>query len=261
MTTTPCPPALASLGQRLVMASAVVVRRHFRRPLTVDIKDDDSPVTVADREAEAAIRAILRAERPDDGIIGEEHGAERDDAEYVWVIDPIDGTRAFITGRPTFGTLVACLRDGVPILGVINQPIIDDTWVGAAGQPTRLNGDTVTTRPCAALNMAMLSTTTPDSMDTDEEQAFQALKERTRDTTYGGDCYAYGLLASGFIDIVVDCSMQLYDFAALVPVVAGAGGAMSDWSGVPLTRNSGSRVLASGSAALHNATLSVLAQA
>ena len=259
--TTPCPPALVSLGQRLVMASSVVVRQHFRRPITVDVKDDDSPVTVADRSAEEAIRAILKAERPEDGIIGEEFGAEREDAEYVWVIDPIDGTRAFITGRPTFGTLVACLRGGIPILGVINQPILNDTWVGAAGLPTQLNGDTVTTRPCTALGEAMLSTTTPDTMDAGESRAFQALKDRTRDTTYGGDCYAYGLLASGFIDIVVDCTMKLYDFAALVPVVAGAGGVMSDWSGVPLTRTSGSRVLASGNSALHDATLSVLAQA
>ena len=246
----PCPEALIDLGRDLAVEAAEIAKRYFRRPVTIDTKPDDSPVTVADRTIERHIRDRLSDRRPTDGVIGEEYGSHQTEAEFVWVIDPIDGTRAFITGRPTFGTLIACLHGDTPVLGLISQPVVGDLWIGAAGRPTTHNGTPVRVRSCPRPADARLATTTPDSMTTAEAAAFAGLADRVLDTLYGGDCYNYGLVASGFLDIALDCSMQLYDFAALVPVVDGAGGRMTDWTGAPLTRQSGPRVLAVGDPAL-----------
>ncbi|CAK0740726.1 inositol-phosphate phosphatase / L-galactose 1-phosphate phosphatase / histidinol-phosphatase [Azospirillaceae bacterium] len=253
-----CPIHLVQLAQRLVDAGGAAIRRYFRAPLTVDDKPDSSPVTQADREAESIIRAILNDQRPEDGVLGEEFGGKSLDSEYVWVIDPIDGTKSFITGRPIFGTLVALLHEGVPILGVIDQPITKDRWIGAAGRPTTLNGVPTKVRPCAGLSAATLCTTSPDLFSDSERIAFQRLTAKTKITIYGGDCYAYGLLASGFQDVIVESGLKLYDFAALAPVVTGAGGIITDWSGAPLHAGSDGRVIASGDARLHAETLAVL---
>lgn len=249
-----------ALAESLVEASAPIVRRHFRTALEVDDKADRSPVTMADREVETALRAILRERVPTHGIIGEEHGRENEHAKYVWVIDPIDGTKAFITGRPTFGTLVALLEDGKPILGIIDQPILGDRWVGLRDEPTLYGGRTLRTRPCGHLGAARLSTTGPQYFTPDERRAFDHLATATRFTTYGGDCYQYGLLAMGGIDLVVEGGLKLYDFAALVPIVEGAGGRMSDWAGRPLDLESGGQVIASGDPSLHDAALARLAE-
>ncbi len=246
------------MAERLVDASGAVVRRYFRSSLAVTDKADQSPVTVADREAESIIRTIITAQRPNDGIIGEEHGPKNADAEYVWVIDPIDGTKAFITGRPTFGTLVALLHKGRPILGVIDQPVIGDRWIGAAGRATSLNGSPAKVRACAALASAVLGTTTPDMFQGTDTDAFRRVAAAAKLTVYGGDCYAYGLLSSGFQDLAVEADLKLYDYAALAPVVTGAGGIMTDWQGRPLDRNSDGRVVAAGDARVHAEVLSVL---
>ena len=196
------------------------------------------------------MRAILEAERPDDGIVGEEYGRIREDARYVWVLDPIDGTRAFISGRPLFGTLIALLDEGRPILGVIDQPIIGDRWVGAEHRPTLFNGEPCRTRACADLGAARIGTTSPQAFPGPELARFERLRVLAADTLYGGDCHNYGLVASGHLDLVVEAGLQLYDFAALVPVVEGAGGRMTDWGGRPLTRESDGRVVAAGDPAL-----------
>ncbi|MCA8907677.1 MAG: inositol monophosphatase family protein [Rhodospirillaceae bacterium] len=254
MTPGACPPGLVpelvDVARGLATAAGDIARRHFRQKVAVDTKADDSPVTIADREIEAFIREGLARQRPGDGIIGEEYGIERSEAELVWVIDPIDGTRAFITGRPSFGTLIACLAGDTPVLGVIYQPIVGDLWVGATGQPTTHNGTAVTTRACPKLAQARIGTTSPATMNDGEKAAFTKLSAGALDTIYGGDCYNYGLVASGFLDVAVDCSMQIYDYAALVPVVEGAGGRMVQWSGAPLGRSGGPRVLAVGDPAL-----------
>jgi inositol-phosphate phosphatase/L-galactose 1-phosphate phosphatase/histidinol-phosphatase len=259
----PVDSSLIALAERLVDASGPVARRYFRTPLAIDDKHDDSPVTRADREAEAAMRAILEATRPGDGILGEEHGAVRTDAEYVWVLDPIDGTRAFINGLPVFGTLVALTRHGAPILGVIDMPALGDRWVGAHGHPTRFesagNGaGRATARRCAGLAAARLCSTTP-AMFTDTERAtFDRLTAAVRDTRYGTDCIAYGLIASGHTDLVVEAGMQPYDYLAQVPIIEGAGGVITDWRGAPLTLASDGRVVAAGDARVHAAALALL---
>jgi inositol-phosphate phosphatase/L-galactose 1-phosphate phosphatase/histidinol-phosphatase len=249
-----------ALAESLADVSAPIVRRHFRTALDVDDKADKSPVTLADREVETALRARIREAAPSHGIIGEEHGRENEDAEFVWVLDPIDGTKAFITGRPTFGTLIALLERGRPVLGILDQPITGERWVGVRGEPTRHGGRTLRTRACASLAGARLSTTGPQYFSAEGRRAFEHLAAATRFTTYGGDCYQYGLLAMGGIDLVVEGGLKLYDFAALVPIVEGAGGIMSDWAGRPLDLTSGGDVIACGDPSLHAAALARLAE-
>ena len=257
----PIPDGMLDLAQRLADASGAVIRGYFRTAVAVDEKADRSPVTIADRAAEQRIREILAADRPADGVFGEEFGVEREDAASLWVIDPIDGTRAFITGRPTFATLIALLQDGEPVLGVIDQPVVRERWVGARGHETRLNGVPVRTRPCADLALATLSCTSPEIFEGRDTAAFNHLRAAVQRTTYGGDGYAYGLLASGFIDLIAEASLALYDFAALAPVIAGAGGTVTDWQGRPLGRGSDGRVLAAGDRRVHGAALTRLGQA
>jgi len=233
------------------------IRPFFRAgagsPLDADIKGDQSPVTVADRNAERAMREVLAERFPGHGIEGEEFGLERPDARLRWVLDPIDGTRAFITGRPTFGTLVALLDGETPLLGIIDQPVTGERWVGAAGRPTRFRGPlggTVGCRPCPALGRAELSCTSPDMLDAAETPRWRRLAAAARRVSWGGDCYAYGLLALGQIDVVAEGDMKVWDWAALLPVVEGAGGRVTDWAGRTLRARGVARVLAVGDAAL-----------
>jgi inositol-phosphate phosphatase / L-galactose 1-phosphate phosphatase / histidinol-phosphatase len=244
-----------ALAHALADAAGAAIRPFFRARYEQERKADNSPVTEADRAAEAAIRVLLDRERPGDGIIGEEYGAERERAERVWVLDPIDGTRAFIAGRPTFGTLIALLIEGRPVLGVIDQPIARERWLGSP-QGTSFNGAPVRTRPCSALAAASLATTSPHLFDGAGEACFLSVARAVsqgnlrQNLIYGGDCYNYGLLASGFLDLVIEAGLQLYDWAALVPVVEGAGGRMRDWRGRPLAQGSNGRVIAAGDPAL-----------
>jgi len=241
-----------ALAARLADAAAAEIRPRFRQPIKVERKADITPVTEADRAAERAIRAILAAERPDDGIAGEEYGATAARSSFTWVVDPIDGTKSFMTGRPTFVTLIALLEGDRPVLGIIDQPITGDRWVGVEGRPTTLNGQPVRTRPCADLHAATFSTTAPDLFPAEDEPVYRALSAGAGIRTYGGDGYGYGLLAAGWIDVVLEAGLKLHDFAALAPVIAGAGGTITDWSGRPLRSGSSGRVLAAGSPDLHS---------
>ncbi len=237
-----------ALAHTLADAAGAAIRPWFRRAFLVETKEDFSPVTIADREAEAAIRSLLAEHRPEDGVIGEEYGDDRPDAARVWVLDPIDGTRAFVAGRPLFGTLIALLEDGVPVLGVIDQCIAGDRWIGARDVPTTLNGRPAHVRHCAALADAHLATTAPWLFDGRDVAGFDGLRRAARDTLLGGDCHNYGLVASGHLDLVVESGLKIHDWAALVPVVSGAGGVMTDWAGAPLQRGSDGRVIAAGDA-------------
>jgi histidinol phosphatase-like enzyme (inositol monophosphatase family) len=252
------PAELVALAHRLADAARPIVARYFRTPVTVDDKSDLSPVTVADREAETAMRALLDRHAPSHGVFGEEHGAVRTDAEFVWVLDPIDGTKAFITGLPIFGTLIALLRNGRPVMGIIDQPILGERWVGVMGERSTLNGKPVAVRTCASLDLAYMYSTAPLMFPGSFEQAHRTLTERVKLFRWGGDCYAYGLLASGHVDLVVEASLKLYDFAALVPVVKGAGGLITDWSGKELDMQSDGTVLAAGDPAIHRAAAALL---
>jgi len=249
--TQPVAAAHLALAETLADAARAVIRRYFRQQLVVDDKSDLSPVTIADREAEAVMRRLIEAHFPEHGILGEEHGSLRAEAEHLWVLDPIDGTKSFISGVPLFGTLIALLHGGRPVLGIIDQPILGERWIGAAGRPTTFNGAAVHTRPCPALARATLFSTAPDSMFTGADATgFARLRAAVKLARTGADCYAYGLLASGFIDLVVEGQLKPYDHCAVVPVVEGASGAMTDWQGHALGLASDGRVIACGNPAL-----------
>ena len=250
--------AYLDLAVRLADAAGPIVKRYFRAGAQIVDKDDLSPVTIADREAEAAMRAIIARDAPEHGILGEEWGADRTDAEYVWVLDPIDGTKSFVTGKPLFGTLISLTHRGTPVIGIIDQPVLNERWVGVAGQPARFNGEAIKTRPCATLADAWLYATTPQMFVGDDATAFQRLAEAVKFPLYGADCYAYGMLAAGWTDLVCEASLKPYDWCALVPIVEGAGGRITDWDGRPLTINPVGRVLAAGDAALHAQALKKL---
>ena len=248
-----------ALAARLADVAGAAIRPRFRQQVDVEMKLDDSPVTIADREAEQAMRAVLAAEAPRDGIAGEEFGTTAGDTGRQWVLDPIDGTRSFIAGRPIFGTLIALVIDGWPAIGIIDQPILNERWIGAIGRPTLFNGKPATTRACRELSHALLATTSPALFGDSELHAFEHLDGAVRSTVLGGDCYNYACLASGHLDIVVETGLKLHDFAALVPVVEGAGGRMCDWEGDPLTASSKGEVIAAGDPARVDDILDALA--
>jgi inositol-phosphate phosphatase / L-galactose 1-phosphate phosphatase / histidinol-phosphatase len=237
-----------ALAHRLADAARAEVLPLFRTPVVSEAKGDATPVTIADRNAEQAIRRILKAEVPQDGVHGEEFGVDQGRSGRQWVIDPIDGTTAFLAGRATFGTLIALLVDGFPVLGLIDQPVLGERWLGVSGQGTTLNGKAATTRICRELANATVATTGPHYFSQDEGDLFMALASQTdhKRMVMGGDCYNYACLASGHIDIVCEAGLKLHDFAALVPVVEGAGGLMCDWNGDPLHAGSSGHVLALG---------------
>ena len=234
------------LAQRLADAAGAAIRPYFRAEHGLEAKDDLSPVTLADKEAEAAMRRLIIAERPMDGIIGEEEVERAGTSGRTWVLDPIDGTRSFIVGRPIFGTLIALLEDGWPVLGIIDQPIIEERWLGVTGRETLFNGKPAAARTCRELSKALLATTSPGLFTDDQLHAFEHVDAAVMSTVLGGDCYNYGLVASGHLDLVIEAGLKLHDFAALVPVVEGAGGRMCDWQGDPLHAGSNGEVIAAG---------------
>jgi inositol-phosphate phosphatase/L-galactose 1-phosphate phosphatase/histidinol-phosphatase len=237
-----------ALAHRLADAARAAILPHWREPVQAERKGDSTPVTIADREAEQAMRKLLTAEVPQDGVHGEEFGVSEGRSGRQWVLDPVDGTCAFLAGRPTFGTLIALVVDGFPVLGVIDQAVLGERWLGVAGQPTTLNGRPVATRACRQLSDATIATTGPQYFTQDEGDRFMALAQHTdhKRMIMGGDCYNYAQVATGFVDVVCESGLKLYDFAALVPVVEGAGGTMCDWNGEPLHAGSDGHVLAIG---------------
>jgi myo-inositol-1(or 4)-monophosphatase len=204
---------------------------YGRHDVAIEIKADESPVTRADRGAEELMRARIAREFPDHGIIGEEFGSDRPDAEYVWVLDPVDGTKAFITGVPLWGTLIALLHRGQPVLGCIHQPVLGQLLIGD-GRTTTLNGTPVRCRPTTRVEDATVLTSDPlNPAKYQDGAAYLALTERARLVRTWGDCYGYLLLASGWADLCLDPIMNPWDIAALIPIIRGSGGVISDWHG------------------------------
>lgn len=249
----------AAFASRLADEAGSVALRYFRQPVTVETKADASPVTRADREAERAMRSLIEAEYPEDGIVGEEHGRERAGAGRQWVLDPIDGTRSFVAGVPLFGTLIALAVDGVPVVGIIDHPATHERWVGIAGAATTLNGAPVRTRACPALATALLSTTGEEFIEgPGEYDAFSRVRGAVGGFRRVPDCYGYAMLASGFVDLVIEAGLKTWDLAALRPVIEGAGGVITDWHGRPLDLESDGRIVAAGDPDCHARALEVL---
>lgn len=250
---------LITLANRLADTAGDVIRGYFRQDFTIETKSDASPVTVADRTAEERMRALIEEVRPQDGILGEEFGPKGSESGLTWVFDPIDGTKSFISGRPTFGTLIA-LWDGEdkPLIGIIDQPVLKERWIGIAGQPTTFCGKVVKTRPCGSLRESVAAATTP-VMFADHGAA---LEKSCKSMVWGGDCYAYGALANGWLDMVAESDLGTYDYAAMPPIIEGAGGTICGWDGEPLRlkREGKSSVLALGDARLRDMALNLLGE-
>lgn len=256
-------PASSELAFAAEVADLVapIALAHFRKPLQVDHKGDDSPVTIADRSIEATVRARIAATYPAHGILGEEEGPHQLDSEAIWVVDPIDGTKSFVTGHPLFGNLLALLMRGRPVLGQIDMPALGERWQGMAGQASTFNGAPCRTSGCTALAEAQAYTTDPNLFRGRLAAVHEALVGSVRLVRYGGDCYSYGLLASGHCDLVLETGLQPYDYLPLVQIIEGAGGVITDWTGAPLGLQSSGEVLASATPALHHAMLDRLAAA
>ena len=248
-----------SFAEGLADASRALLIEAARRPHRGEMKPDGSPVTAIDRAVEARLREMIAHAYPDHGIVGEEHGETSPDNSHVWVLDPIDGTLAFLAGLPVYGTLIALLQCGAPVIGIIDMPATAERWVGAAGEPTTHNGAPIRVRRCEHLSQALLSTSNIDFYGKQDLPALERLKAATRWTVYGGSCMAYAQVASGRIDVGVDVAFDVFDYLALAPIIEGAGGIITDWRGEPLTLASGDRLLAAGDARVHAAALTVLA--
>ncbi len=251
---------LADFAGQLASLARPIVLEYFRGNFDVNSKADKSPVTVADRAAEAAMRRAIEAQFPSHGIVGEEYGSQDGDAEFVWVLDPIDGTRSFIAGLPLFGTLIALCQNGDPIVGVIDHPALNERWRGVKGVGTTFNDAPTSCRPCARLADGTLYSTAPEMFLGDDVARFGACAAVANNLRYGTDCYAYALVAAGYGDAVIEAGMGLYDFLALRPVIEGAGGKITDWQGEPLTLASTTgKTVAAGDERVHGEVLALLA--
>ncbi len=227
-----------------------IIRQRFRTRSEIDIKSDGSPVTPADLEVENIARGVILDTHPEHEFFGEETGHTGHSNEWLWVIDPIDGTRSYASGRPTFGTLIALLHRGLPVIGILDQPILSERWIGVVGRTTTLNGSPCIPSSVQSIARTRLSITSPDMFDNTQRVKVDALTEQCGFRSFGGDCYNYGLLASGYCELVCEASLKPYDYCALVPIIEGAGGAISDWHGQALDINSCGEVLAAANSQL-----------
>ncbi len=246
----------------LATVSGEAIRPFFRTSLGVEDKSCGGafdPVTAADRVAEQAMRTLIRQKFPAHGIIGEEFGPERSDAEFVWVLDPIDGTKSFISGMPAWGTLIALTRSRRPIFGMVHQPFIGERFSGdglAAAYRGPAGNRALMVRPCPALAEAVLYTTSPRLMNAVDRAVFARVEDAVRLSRYGGDCYSYCMLAAGHVDLVIETELKPHDVAALIPIISGAGGIITTWNGH--APEAGGRIVAAGDRRTHAAVLALL---
>ncbi len=253
-----------NFAHNLADISSEIAKKYFRLPNGEIKKEDESPVTKADREIEEILRQKIIAEFPHHGIIGEEFGNHNEKSEFKWIIDPIDGTSSFIIGRPSFGTLIALYHQEKPLLGIMNQPITGERWIGITNQGSWLNGKKISTRKnVGELSEAILCTTSPFFFKNNDEKIFAKVAAQTKyqnfgGVVYGGDCYLYALLASGFVDLILDPGLKVYDYAALIPIIEMAGGVITNWEGNDPQLKSGVKILASANQELHRKALEII---
>ncbi len=252
----------AAFVDKLATVSGEAILPFFRTSLGVEDKGSAAgfdPVTAADRAAEAAMRSLITTNFPEHGIVGEELGNERPDAEYVWVLDPIDGTKSFITGMPIWGSLIGLMRNGTAVYGMMHQPFVRERFTGD-GRAAHYRGPAgeraLHARPCAALADALLFTTSPQLMNPADRADFARVEQAVKLSRYGGDCYPYCMLAAGHVDLVIETGLKAHDIVALIPIIEGAGGVVTNWEGESAAR--GGRIVAAGDRRVHAAALKVL---
>ena len=250
---------VALSAAKLIDHSRPIIAQNFRHMPKISQKADLTPVTIADQAVEQILRQQIASIFPDHNIVGEEQDNIDQSSRFTWVIDPIDGTRAFSCGNPMFGTLIAVLDEGVPVIGVIDLPMLDQTWLGVSGQSTRLNGNPIQTSPITDLAQARLTTTSGHALG-DDYPRFKQLSDQTMVTGYGGDCANYAHLAAGWCDLVAESNLNAYDIMAVIPVITGAGGIVTQWNGQAITLHDyDGTALASASPILHDKAQDALA--
>ncbi len=237
-----------------------IALKHFRGELVVDTKKDKSPVTAADREIEEVLRELIIRKYPGHGIIGEEFGKVNSDAEWLWIIDPIDGTRAFMTGKPLFGSVIGLWRAGIPIAGLIDQPFTKERWFGVAGHFSFHNGTPIKVAHPRSLDQVRLFTGEPHMFSDAHFEIYLKLCRSVKSPQYACDCYAYGLLAMGWADLVLERKLKIYDIAGIVPIIMGAGGFIGDWNLNPISLNFDGHVVAASSKGLAESALKLFAE-
>ena len=256
-------PQIVNFANHLADIASQISLKYYRQENDECAKEDDSPVTKADKEIEQQIRHAIMDKYPHHGIIGEEYGNHNDNAEYVWIIDPIDGTSSFIVGRPIFGNLIALSRNNHVILGIINQPINNERWIGIDQQGSWLNHKKIYTRNCQHISQAVLSSSSPFFFKNENKIIFEKICQHTKyqkigGVVYGGDCYAYGCLAAGFVDLIIEPELKIYDFASHIPIIKNARGIITDWQGNELKLESNTKLVASASSKLHDEVLRLI---
>lgn len=247
-----------SFAEKLADRSRSMLREASQRAPDVEIKQDASFVTATDKAVEAALREMILDAYPGHGILGEEFENTNIGAEFVWVLDPIDGTAAFVAGIPVYGSLIGLAWNGAPYVGVIEHPMTADRWVGVAGTLARFNGDPIRVRACASMDVAYATCSNRDFMSAAEQERFDRVRERVQYVQYGGSCYSYGVLASGRVDLALDGGLDAFDIYAPAAVITGAGGFVTDWHGAALSFDMKGTVLAAGDRARLDETLSIV---
>ncbi len=252
------PDKYIQFANKVVDMAGEISLRHFRSGIESDLKLDRSPVTIADKEIEELMASMIKTEFPSHSILGEELGFQEYGEEWCWTIDPIDGTKSFATGNPMYGILLSLLHEGEPVLGISDHPALGERWVGITGCPTTKNELPCKTSKIQLVNEATVYTTTIDMFDGDSLRQYSLLANESKFRVFGGDCYCYGLLASGFTDVVCEGDMKPYDYFPLIPIVEGSGGSFTDWHGAPLTMDSGDKVIASANETLHASIVEII---
>ena len=252
---------LESLANHLADQARDIALNYFRQPLDIESKSDNTPVSIADTSIEKTLRDTINSVFPDHGVLGEEYETKHTNSDYLWVIDPIDGTKSFVTGHPTFGCLIALLHHNSPILGIIEMPALTERWVATENKFAYLNGSRVQTSKTQTLAHGVTACTGVDFFNSDELPIFNYLSKQGKFRMFGGDCYNYGLLASGHIDVVMESDLKPFDYMALIPVIENAGGIVTDWQGEKLTLDSSGQVLACANVSLHQQCLNEIKKA
>ena len=249
---------LLNFSNYLADQSEIIIKSYFRKDIKVESKSDESPVTIADKKTELKIRDLIEKKYPNHGILGEEFDSKNINSEFLWVIDPIDGTRSFIAGHKDFGTLIALLHNNEPIIGIINCPMHEERWIGIKNRKTTFNGEIVETSKENQLSNSYVCTSGLYFDNKHFREGFNQIIKKTKYHRFGGDCYMYGMLASGLIEVVIEDTLKPHDYMALIPVIQGAGGTITDKYGNSINLTSNGSIVVSANEKLHKQLIKII---
>ena len=252
------PQQLIKLANKCADASGKIIKKYFRKKIKINLKKDNTPFTKADIEAEKIIRELILKQEPNCGFVGEETGSINMNREYCWVVDPLDGTKSFITGKPTFGTLIGLLKNNKPVLGILNQPILNERWVGIAGVETKYNNKKVRVRKCKSIKGAKMYATSPMMFQERNKKIYKNVRAKIGECLFGADCYSHGLMSLGFVDVILEANLKPWDYIASASIISGAGGKITDWNDNDLNLQSDGRILATGDSNIHKKILKII---